>query len=86
MKIVLKPLVRSVLIPLRLSGTVSVTDLAVHRIYLGSGLTTLITSSEEINDTMKKVKSSLDAGLLMSGGSETIKYKAKEENCEFYSI
>ena len=42
---VLKPLAKSVLIPLRLTVTL-VTDAAIHKKVFGSGVTTLIDSSE----------------------------------------
>ena len=37
----------------------------------GSGTTTLIFSSEEINDIMKIVKSIKESGLLIKGASES---------------
>ena len=39
----------------------------------GSGNTTSITSYEEMNDIMKKIKSLEESGLLIKGVSETIK-------------
>ena len=53
---VLKPLSKSVLIPLGLTAA-SATDTAIHKKMFGSGFTTLINSNEEINDIMKIVKS-----------------------------
>ena len=72
----LKPLVKSVLIPLRL--TAAAKDAAIHKKMFGSNTTTLITSNEEINDTMKIVKFLEESGLLIKGISKTIKNKAKE--------
>ena len=45
----------------------------------GSGFTTLVTSNEEMKDTMKIVKSLEASGLLVKGVSETIKNEAKEQ-------
>ena len=57
MKNVLKPLAKSVLIPLGLTAVASATDAAIHKKMFGSGVTTLIISNEEMNDIMKIVKS-----------------------------
>ena len=57
MKNVLKPLTKSVLIPLGLTAAVSATDTAIHEKMFASGMTTLMISNEEMNDIMKKVKS-----------------------------
>ena len=54
---VLKPLAKSVLIPLGLTPAASATDAAVHRKMFVSGTTTLIIPNEEMNDIMKIVKS-----------------------------
>ena len=56
MKNVLKPLAKSVLIPLG-SIAASATDAAMHKKMFGSGVTILIISNEETNDIMKVVKS-----------------------------
>ena len=53
---VLKPLAKSVLIPLGLAAAASATNAAVHKKMFGSGFTTII-FNEEINDVMKIVKS-----------------------------
>ena len=53
---VLKPLAKSVLIPLGLTPAPSATDAAVHRKMFVSGTTTLIISNEEMNHIMKTVK------------------------------
>ena len=63
MKNVLKPLAKSVLIPLGLTAAASATDAAIHKKMFGSGMcpsdlakqATLIISNEEINDIMKIV-------------------------------
>ena len=56
-KNVLKPLAKSVLIPLGLTAAASATDPAIHKNMFGSGVTTLIISNEEMNDIMNIVKS-----------------------------
>ena len=53
MKNVLKPLTKSVLIPLGSTIAASETDAAIHNKMVGSGTTTLIISNEEMNDMMK---------------------------------
>ena len=61
----LKPLAKSVLIPLRLTATASATDATIHKKMFGSGFTTLIISNEEMEDIMKVVKSLEDSWLLI---------------------
>ena len=51
MKDVLKPLVKSLLIPVGLTAAASVKDAAIHKKIFGSAMTTLIISNEEMNDT-----------------------------------
>ena len=46
---------------------------------LGSGTTTLITSNDEMKDTVKITKSLEDSGLLLKGVSKTIQNEAKEQ-------
>ena len=53
---VLKPLAKSVLIPLGLTAAASATDADIHKTMFGSGNATLIISNEEMN-IMKIVKS-----------------------------
>ena len=55
MKNVLKPLAKSVLIPLGLTAASSATDAAIHKKMFGLGMTTPIISNEEMNDIMKIV-------------------------------
>ena len=76
---VLKPLAKSVLIPLRLTAAASATDAAIHKKMFGSGFTTLIISNEEMNDFMKTVKSLEEPQLLIKGVSKTIKMKQKNK-------
>ena len=70
---VLKPLAKSVLMPLALTRAASATDVAFHKTMLGSGFTTLIVSNEERNGIMKIVKSLEGLGLLIKGVSQTVK-------------
>ena len=77
MKNVIKPLAKSVLIPFRVTAAESETDAAVHKKRFGSGVTTLITSDEEMNDILKIVKSLEESGLLMKDVSEITKNEAK---------
>ena len=83
MKNKLKPVAKSVLIPLRLTAAVSATVAAIHKKMFGSGAMTLIISNEEINDFMKIVKSLEKSGLLIKGVSETIQSEAKEQKGGF---
>ena len=61
---VLKPLAKSVLIPLGLTAAGSATDAAIHKKMFGSGATTVIISNEQMNDIMKIVKS-LEGSVLL---------------------
>ena len=79
MKNALKPLAKSVKIPLVLTATASAMDAAIHKKIFGSGVTTLIISNKEMNDIMKIVKSLEEFGLLIKGISETIKNEAKKQ-------
>ena len=72
MKNGLKPLPKSVLIPLGLTAVASVTDTAIQNKFFGSGMTTLIILNEEMNDFMKIIKSLKHAALLIKDVSETI--------------
>ena len=47
---------------------------------LGSGATTLVISNDEMDDTLKIVKSLENSGVLLKGVSETIQHEAKEED------
>ena len=50
---------------------------------LGSGVTTLIISNDEMDDILKKVKSLENSGLLLKGVSEIIQQEAKEQRGGF---
>ena len=69
-KNVIKPLAKSVLIPLGLTAAVSAADAGIHKKVLRSGQnnplsTTLIISNNEVKDIIKIVKSLEDSGLLL---------------------
>ena len=82
----LKPLAKSVLIPLRLTAVAAATDAAIHKKMFGSGSTKLIISNEEIEEIMRKVKSLEESGLLIKYISEAIKNERKEQKVGFLQI
>ena len=89
MKSVIKPLAKSVLIPLGLTAAASAADAGIHKKILGSGHnnnTTLIISNDEMDDILKIVKSLEDSGVLLKGASETIQHEAKEQRGGFLSM
>ena len=96
MKGVIKPLAKSVLIPLGLTAAASAADAGIHRKLLGSGRsldlappqnnTTLIISNDEMDDILKIVKSLEDSCVLLEGVSETIQHEAKEQKGGFLSM
>ena len=88
MKSVIKPLVKSVLIPLGLTAAASAADAGIHKKILGSGHnnTTLIISNDEMDDILKIVKSLEDSNMLLKGVSETIQHEAKEQRGGFLSM
>ena len=86
MQNVIKPLAKSVLIPLGLTVAASAADAGIHNKILGSRTTTLIISNDEMEDVMKIVKSLEDFGLLLKGVSETIENEAKEQIGGFLSM
>ena len=86
-KNVIKPLAKSVLIPLGLTAAASAADARIHKNILGSGnMTTLIISNNEIEDIIKIVKSLEDSGLLLEGVTETIQNEVKEQKGGFFSM
>ena len=88
MKSVIKPLAKSVLIPLGLTAAASTADAGIHKKILGSGHnnTTLIISNDEMDDILKIVKSLEDSRVLSKGVSETIQIEAKEQRGGFLSM
>ena len=88
MKSVIKPLAKSVLIPLGLTAAASAADAGIRKKILGYGHnnTTLIISNDEMDDILKIVKSLKDSGVLLKGVSETIQHEAKEQRGGFLSM
>ena len=85
-KNVIKPLAKSVLIPLGLTAAASAADAGIHKKILGSGhpsSTTLIISNDEMKDIIKIVKSLEDSSLLPEGVSETIQNEANKQRGGF---
>ena len=94
MKNVIKPLAKSVSIPLGLTAAASLADAEIHKKILGSDCpldyaqltsssspynnTILIISNDEMNDIFEIVKSLEDSSLLFQGVGETIQTEAKE--------
>ena len=72
-KIVLKPLAKSLLVSLRLTVATSAKNGAI----LESGIKPLIMLNYEMNNVMKIVKSLAEFGPLIKGVSETIKIEKK---------
>ena len=91
MENVLKPVTKSVLIPLGLTGAASATDAVIHKKLFRSGrpsdlassAMTLIISNEEMNHIMKIAKCLEESGLLIKAVSETIKNEAKNKKEDF---
>ena len=90
MKSVIKPLAKSVLIPLGLTAAASAADAGIHKKILGSGHnnnnTTLIISNDEMDNLLQIVISLEDSGVLLKGVSETIQNEAKEQRGGFLSM
>ena len=89
MKSIIKPLAKSVLIPLGLTAAAaSAAEAGIHKKILVSGYsnTTLTISNDEMDDILKIVKSLEDSGVLLKGVSETIHHEAKEERGGFLSM
>ena len=89
MESVIKPLAKSVLIPLGLTAAASAADAGIHKKFLGSGHnnnTTLIISNDEMDYILKIVKSLEDSGVLLKGVNETIQHEAREQRGGFLSM
>ena len=85
MKSAIKPLAKSVLVPLGLTAAASAADAGIHKKVLGSSHnTTLVITNDEIKDLLKIVKSLEDSGLLLDGVTETIKDEINEQIGGFY--
>ena len=88
MKNFIKPLAKSVLIPLGLTTTAPAADAGIQKKILGSGHnnTTLVISNDEMDHILKTVKSLEDSGVLLKGVSETTQNEAREQRDGFLSI
>ena len=86
-KHVIKPLAKSVLIPLGFTAAAAAPDAGIHKKILESGnMATLIISNDEIEDIIKIVKSLENSGLLLKGFIETVQNKVKEQKGGFLSM
>ena len=84
---VIKPLAKSVLIPLGLTASASAADAGIHKKILGSGnATTPMISNNEMEDSIKIVKSVEDSGVLLKGVIETVLNEVKEQKGGFLSM
>ena len=93
MENVIKPLAKSVLIPLELTAAASAADGGIHKKILESDKrlldlalpnnTTLLISNDEMEDIIKIVKSLEDSGLLLKGVSKQFRMKLKNKKEDF---
>ena len=87
MQYLLTALAITILVPLGLTATLSATDLAIQKTAFGLVMhssdlgkqTTLIISNEEMNDTMKILKSIEESGLLI----KELKMKQTSKKVDF---
>ena len=84
-KTVIKPLAKSVSIPLGLTAATSAADAGIQKKLFGSGTTTLVILNEEMNDIMKIVQALEDLNILLKGVTEAIKNETKEQKGDFLS-
>ena len=82
-KIVIKPLAKSVLIPLGLTAAASAADAGIYKRILGSGNTTLIISNEEMNDIIKIVQALQDSNILLKKSLKQLQMKRKNKKEDF---
>ena len=76
-KNVIKPLAKSVLIPLGLAAVASAADAGIHKKNIGIWEYGFLISNEEINDIMKIVQALEDSNILLKGVTKTIKNETK---------
>ena len=86
MENVFKTLTKSVLISLGLTAAASAIDVAIQKKILGSCITTLMISNEQMDDIMKIIKSLEKPALLIKGVSETIENEEKEQRSRFLGM
>ena len=85
-KNVIKPLAKSVLVPLGLTAVASVADAGIHKKILGSENTTLIISNNEMEDIIKIIKYLENSGLLIEGVTKAVQNEVREQKGGFLSI
>ena len=85
-KNVIKPLAKSVLIPLGSTAAASAADAGIHKKISGSGNTILIISNEEMNDIIKILQALEDSNILLKGVTEKVKNETKEQKGGFLSM
>ena len=76
---------KNVSAPIRIKAAASAIDAGIQKNIYGSGTTTLIISSEEMNDIMKIVQALEDSNILLKGVTKTIKNETKERKGGFLS-
>ena len=84
-KIEIKPLAKSVLIPLGLTAAASAADAGIHKKISGSGIRIII-SNEEMNDIMKIIQALEDSNILLKGVTKKIENETKEQKGGFLSM
>ena len=82
---VIKPLAKSVLIPLGLTAAASASDAGIHKQILGSENTTLTISNSDMEDLIRVVKFLEDSGLLLKGVIESVQNEVKGQKGGFLS-
>ena len=80
------PLAKNILALLGIITAVSAIDADIQKKIHGSGTTTLIISSEEMNGILKIVQALEDSNILLEGTTKTIKNKTKEQKGGFLSM
>ena len=83
------PLLKSVMKPLGLLGLTaasSAIDAGAQKKIYGSGTTTLVISSEEMNGKMKIVQALEDSSILLKGVTKAIKNERREQKGGFLSM
>ena len=77
-KIVIKPLAKSVLISLGLTAAASAADAGIHK--------KIFISNKDMGDLIEIVKSLEDSGLLLKGVTESVQNEVKEQKGGFLSM
>ena len=67
-------------------AAISALDAGVQKKIHGSGTTTLVISTEEMNEIRKNVQALGDSNISLKGVTKTIKNETKEQKGEFLSI